>query len=82
MTTNGLVLARRLPALRAAGLDQLNISLDTLVPVKFEFISRRKGWERVMEAIDLALELGYSPLKVCIGCLWILSLKLVLQGVR
>ena len=41
MTTNGLTLARRLPELQAAGLDALNISLDTLVPDKFQFISRR-----------------------------------------
>ena len=32
---------RRLPELQAAGLDALNISLDTLVPQKFEFVSRR-----------------------------------------
>lgn len=43
MTTNGITLARRLPAFKAAGLDLLNVSLDTLVPAKFEFITRRKG---------------------------------------
>ena len=32
---------RRLPELQSAGLDALNISLDTLVPQKFEFVSRR-----------------------------------------
>lgn len=64
MTTNGVTLARKLPALKEAGLDLLNISLDTLVPAKFEFITRRKGWDRVMLAIDKALELHYSPVKV------------------
>ena len=35
MTTNGIALKRMLPALQAAGLDRLNISLDTLDPVAF-----------------------------------------------
>ena len=43
VTTNGIVLAKRLPLLKEAGLTHINISLDTLVPAKFEFISRRKG---------------------------------------
>ena len=43
MTTNGVTLSHKLPQLRAAGLKGLNISLDTLIPAKFEFISRRKG---------------------------------------
>eukprot|EP00850_Spirogloea_muscicola_P010649 SM000063S20039 [mRNA] locus=s63:455871:457660:- [translate_table: standard] len=64
MTTNGLALARKLPALRAAGLGQLNISLDTLVPAKFELLTRRSGHHKVLEAIDAALALGYKPVKV------------------
>jgi len=64
MTTNGLLLTRKLPQLKEAGLDLLNISLDTLIPAKFEFITRRKGFEKVLQGIDLALELGYKPLKV------------------
>ena len=43
VTTNGMNLAKQLPKLKDAGLDLLNISLDTLVPAKFEFIVRRKG---------------------------------------
>ena len=64
MTTNGITLVKNLPALHDAGLDSINISLDTLVPAKFEFITRRHGWDRVMQAIDAALEMGYRPLKV------------------
>lgn len=64
MTTNGVTLARKLPLLKEAGLDLLNISLDTLIPAKFEFITRRKGWDRVMNGIDTALDLGYDPVKV------------------
>lgn len=50
MTTNGINLARLLPQLQKAGLSAINVSLDTLVPAKFEFIVRRKGdrmWDRV-----------------------------------
>lgn len=64
MTTNGITLSKKLPQLKAHGLDSLNISLDTLVPAKFEFITRRKGWDRVIKAIDTAIELGYGPVKV------------------
>ncbi|KAL6640078.1 hypothetical protein ACP70R_022388 [Stipagrostis hirtigluma subsp. patula] len=64
MTTNGLVLSKKLPRLKECGLSALNISLDTLVPAKFEFMTRRKGHSKVMEAIDAAVELGYDPVKV------------------
>lgn len=43
VTTNGINLTRLLPGLKEAGLNAINISLDTLVPAKFEFIVRRKG---------------------------------------
>lgn len=58
------MLQRKLPALQAAGVTLLNVSLDTLVPAKFEFITRRKGCERVLGAIDAAVDAGYSPVKV------------------
>ena len=48
MTTNGLLLSRKLPALKEAGINLLNVSLDTLVSAKFEFITRRKGFEKVV----------------------------------
>lgn len=64
MTTNGITLARKLPKLKECGLTSLNISLDTLVPAKFEFMTRRKGHERVMESINAAIDLGYNPVKV------------------
>jgi pyruvate-formate lyase-activating enzyme len=58
MTTNGVVLAPRLPALLDAGLDALNVSLDTLDPRKFELITRRRGHERVLQAIRQAVACG------------------------
>uniref|UniRef100_A0A8C0ICT7 Molybdenum cofactor biosynthesis protein 1 n=1 Tax=Bubo bubo TaxID=30461 RepID=A0A8C0ICT7_BUBBB len=64
VTTNGINLARLLPRLKEAGLNAINISLDTLVPAKFEFIVRRKGFHKVIEGIHKATELGYHPVKV------------------
>ncbi|XP_062252647.1 molybdenum cofactor biosynthesis protein 1 isoform X2 [Platichthys flesus] len=64
VTTNGMNLAKLLPKLKDAGLDLINVSLDSLVPVKFEFIVRRKGFHKVMEGIDKAIEMGYNPVKV------------------
>ncbi|KAL6444574.1 hypothetical protein ACFW04_002003 [Cataglyphis niger] len=64
ITTNGLTLTRQLPALQRAGLDALNISLDTLKEERFEIFTRRKGWIRVMASIDLAVQLGYNPVKI------------------
>ncbi|ONI35941.1 hypothetical protein PRUPE_1G561800 [Prunus persica] len=64
ITTNGITLARKLPKLKECGLTSVNISLDTLVPAKFEFMTRRKGHQKVMESINAAINLGYNPVKV------------------
>lgn len=66
ITTNGLMLTRQLVGLQRAGLDALNISLDTLKAARYEQISRRKGWDRVMAGIDLAIQLGYKPKVNCV----------------
>ena len=65
VTTNGLMLKSKLDSYKRSGLNQINISLDTMVPTKFEFLTRRKGWKRVMDGIDRAIELGFNPVKVC-----------------
>lgn len=67
ITTNGLVLTRNLVSYQRAGLDSLNISLDTLQPKKYEQITRRKGFERVIAGIDLAIQLGYRPKVNCVA---------------
>ncbi|KAL4709704.1 hypothetical protein ACJJTC_007435 [Scirpophaga incertulas] len=64
MTTNGVALTRRLPALRRAGLAALNVSLDSLQAARYERMARRPALPRVLAGIDLALQLGYSPVKV------------------
>lgn len=66
ITTNGLVLTRNLVSYMRAGLDSLNISLDTLNPKKYEEITRRKGFERVIAGIDLSIQLGYKPKVNCV----------------
>ena len=58
LTTNGLVLARKLDSLLRAGLTHVNISLDTLHAGKFELISRRPGHERVVAAVEQCLASG------------------------
>lgn len=64
MTTNGFYLADKLPALKKAGLKRVNISLDTLNSTNFEKITGRSGLDKVLAAIELALELGLYPVKV------------------
>uniref|UniRef100_A0A182K1P3 Molybdenum cofactor biosynthesis protein 1 n=1 Tax=Anopheles christyi TaxID=43041 RepID=A0A182K1P3_9DIPT len=66
ITTNGLMLTRQLVGLQRAGLDAINVSLDTLRAARYEQISRRKGWDRVMAGIDLAIQLGYRPKVNCV----------------
>ena len=63
MTTNGILLAQQLPALLAAGLDSVNISLDTLRPEVFQSITARDEFEHVMEGIRAALDSGI-PVKL------------------
>lgn len=64
MTTNGIVLHRRLPAFVEHGLTHLNLSLDTLDPFKFELITRRRGHEAVLKALDVALSLSMESIKL------------------
>lgn len=64
VTTNGIVLGRKLPTLKQAGLDAVNISLDTLQPLKYEFVTRRRGFERVMSSIKKCAEMEFTSLKV------------------
>jgi GTP 3',8-cyclase len=64
MTTNGFLLKENLDALVEAGLDRINISLDTLQPDKFAFITRRNHFQKVWDAVMAALETPLSPIKL------------------
>lgn len=52
--------------MQRAGLNGINISLDTLNRSKFETVTRRRGFERVLAGIDLAIQLGYKPKVNCV----------------
>jgi len=64
LTTNGILLSGRAGKLKAAGLDRVNISLDTMNPRKFRYIARRGGLDRVREGIGAALAAGLTPVKL------------------
>jgi GTP 3',8-cyclase len=64
ITTNGLTLARLAPELSAAGLDRVNVSLDTLDREKYAWLTGVDALERVLAGIDRALECGLAPLKI------------------
>jgi cyclic pyranopterin phosphate synthase len=58
LTTNAQKLSEKLDVISAAGLKRLNISLDTLNPLKFKQIARGGDLETVLEGIELALSRG------------------------
>lgn len=64
ITTNGMRLASCARRLRNAGLDRLNVSLDSLRPDRFQQIARRDGFAHVMAGIHAALDAGFAPLKI------------------
>lgn len=64
MTTNGATLAMFADDLRSAGLQRLNISLDTLDQARFLELTRRDDLAKVLQGIDAAVAAGFSPVKV------------------
>jgi cyclic pyranopterin phosphate synthase len=64
MTTNGHLLAERCDTLIAAGLDRINISLDSLDRDKFERVTRTKAFDQVMAGIDAAQNSALRPVKI------------------
>ena len=64
LTTNGIGLERRAGELRAAGLDRINVSLDTVRPELFRKLTRRDRLEDVLSGLAAAAEAGLTPVKV------------------
>ena len=64
LTTNGVVLREYAEDLVKAGLHRINISLDTLRPERFAYITRRDKFKEVWEGIEAALRHGLSPVKI------------------
>ena len=63
-TTNGLLLADQVAGLRDAGLDRLNVSLDSLDADKFQQITRRNGLDQVIAGIEAAQDAGFNNIRV------------------
>ncbi|TPG35598.1 GTP 3',8-cyclase MoaA [Mycolicibacterium hodleri] len=64
VTTNGIGLARRAVALKAAGLDRVNVSLDTVDADHFARITRRDRLADVLDGLAAAAAAGLTPVKV------------------
>ena len=64
MTTNGMLLARLAKPLAAAGLQRVNVSIDTLNPAKFRRLTRWGDLEDVWDGILAAEEAGLKPVKL------------------
>jgi len=64
LTTNGYFLAEQAEGLHAAGLRRINVSLDSLDPVKFNAMTRRDYFDRVWNGIEIIDRLGIRPIKL------------------
>jgi cyclic pyranopterin phosphate synthase len=65
MTTNGLLLAHYAAELKQAGLQRVNVSLDTLKPERFRCITRStQELDGVLAGIEAAQKLGMEPVKI------------------
>ncbi|MFO8089132.1 MAG: GTP 3',8-cyclase MoaA [Desulfatiglandaceae bacterium] len=64
LTTNGVFLGSYLETFKAAGIRRINISLDTLVRGKYEFITGHDCLLPVLDSIDRAFNAGFDPVKI------------------
>lgn len=64
LTTNGLGLDKRATKLRAAGLNRINISLDTIDAERYLALTRRDRLRHVLAGIDAAIDAGLNPVKI------------------
>ncbi len=64
MTTNGVMLAQYAEALKAAGLDRVTVSLDTLRPDRFERFAGRGRLQDVLDGIEAVRAAGFRHTKV------------------
>src|SRR3954471_11028905 len=64
MTTNGIGLSKTADALADAGLDRINVSLDTLRADRFRDLSRRDRLDDVLAGLEAAQRAGLEPVKV------------------
>jgi cyclic pyranopterin phosphate synthase len=69
LTTNGVSLKANLNKIKAAGIKRINISLDTLNRTKFERITGFDLFDQVWRGIEMALSMGFHPIKLNIVAL-------------
>lgn len=69
LTTNGVSLKTNLNKIKAAGINRINISLDTLNRTKFEHITGLDLFDQVWQGIEMALGMGFHPIKLNIVAL-------------
>jgi cyclic pyranopterin phosphate synthase len=61
---NGILLAQEAQALRDAGIQRVTVSLDTLKPDRFRALTRRDGYQQVIEGIEAVRGMGWPGLKL------------------
>jgi len=64
LSTNGILLNQYAEKLKKAGLNRLNISLDTLYPEKYRIITRYGDLDQLLTGINIAKALGFKPIKI------------------
>ena len=64
LTTNGALLAEQAARLRSAGLERLNLSLDTLRPDRFRGLTKRGNLDEVLNGLFAAKQAGMNPIKI------------------
>jgi cyclic pyranopterin phosphate synthase len=64
VTTNGVLLDAMAEELKAAGVNRINVSLDTLDPQKFAMITGRNELKKVLKGIETAADIGLTPVKI------------------
>jgi cyclic pyranopterin phosphate synthase len=64
LTTNGFLLDRLAGSLRAAGLDRVTVSCDSLLAHRFAEMTRRDALDRVLAGVRAAAEAGFEPIKI------------------
>lgn len=64
ITTNGILLPQMAKQLKASGVQRINISLDTLNPEKYRYITRIGTLDQALRGIEAALEAGFSKIKI------------------
>jgi cyclic pyranopterin phosphate synthase len=64
LTTNGSLLAEKVTALKAAGLQRINVSIDSLKPDRFRQITKRGDLDKVLEGLFAAKNHGLHPIKI------------------